>query len=216
MKNGSKKMILMIGIYVVMTLVILAIFVVPGLFNKGGEKPRSDKEVHNERIIGDAGYEEERKTQKKSSVDTSVSVSVADETPADVTETKEDISFEEEEPLEEDDYQVAEEPEDEEKEEEKSEEDKTIGEDVPDIKYYMFTVKNVDPYLNIRETDSMKADVIGRLKNEKRGYVIEQGTIWTKIATVDLKTIGYCYNEFLELEEIDKADYPKELLSEEP
>ena len=208
MKNGSKKMILMIGIYVVMTLVILAIFVVPGLFKKGGEKPRSDKEVHNERIIGDAGYEEERKTAKKTTSETSVSVSVAEDITDDGEETKEEISFEDEEPLEEeDDYQVEKEPE--EVVEEKKEE-------VPDVKYYMFTVKNVDPYLNIRETDSMKADVIGRLKNEKRGYVIEQGPVWTKIATENLKTIGYCYNEFLELEEIDKADYPKELLGQEP
>lgn len=208
MKNGSKKMILMIGVYVVMTLVILAIFVVPGLFNKGGDKPRTDKEVHSERIIGDAGYEEERKTSKKTaSIETSVSVSVSEEISDDSEEPKEEISFEEEEPLEDDeDYQVAEEP----------KEEEPAKEETPDVKYYMFTVKNVDPYLNIRETDSMKADVIGRLKNEKRGYVIEQGTTWTKIATENLKTIGYCYNEFLELEEIDKADYPKELLSQEP
>ena len=183
-----------------MTLVVLAIFVTPGLFKKSADKQKTDREVHNERIIGDAGYEEEKKTVKAS-----VSVSEEESVP------EEDIEpvFEEEEPIEEeDDYSVKE-------EEPVVVEVKEEADEDPSVRYYMFTVKNVDPYLNIRETDSMKADVIGRLKNEKRGYVIEQGPVWTKIATENLKTIGYCYNEFLELEEIEKKDYPKELLKKD-
>jgi len=56
-------------------------------------------------------------------------------------------------------------------------------------------VANVEPYLNIRESDNENSEVVGKLYPASYGTIVEQGEEWTKIASGSVT--GYVKNEYV-------------------
>ena len=74
------------------------------------------------------------------------------------------------------------------------------------VVYYKFLTTNILTPLNVRTAPGMEAAIIATLPPSSSGYVLEKGEEWSKIKTDNLE--GYCSNQYLQLEEISKEDYP--------
>lgn len=78
-----------------------------------------------------------------------------------------------------------------------------------EIAYYSYTTNNTSAILRVREEPSINSTVLQKLNPGSKGYVLEKGEEWCKVVTAD-NVVGYCSTEFLDLEEIDKEDFPEE------
>lgn len=74
--------------------------------------------------------------------------------------------------------------------------------------YYTFCVRADISSLNLRTLPDMEGKILGRLLPEQTGYVLEKGEEWSLVTTG--KKSGYVNNLYIELEEIDEADFPEE------
>lgn len=90
--------------------------------------------------------------------------------------------------------------------EEKSEETPVLIEEPVKITYYKVTTTNRFSPLNVRVTPGLFSEIIGKLSPGSKAYVLEKGEGWSKIKTDTLE--GYCFNQYLDFEEISKEDFP--------
>ena len=83
---------------------------------------------------------------------------------------------------------------------------------VPEVvkKYYGFSLNNVSSWLNVRKEPKKSSAILGQLKPGSTGYIIEQDEEWSLIVSADGKLKGYCFNEYLNISEVDEAEYPEE------
>lgn len=90
--------------------------------------------------------------------------------------------------------------------EEKTEEAPIIVAEQEVIAYYKVTTTNRLSSLNVRIAPGLFSEIIGKLGPGSKAYVLEKGEGWSKIKTDTLE--GYCFNQYLDFEEISKEDFP--------
>ena len=90
--------------------------------------------------------------------------------------------------------------------EEKTEDTPIIAEKPERTTYYKVTTTNRLSSLNVRIAPGLFSEIIGKLSPGSKAYVIEKGEGWSKIKTDTLE--GYCFNQYLDFEEISKEDFP--------
>lgn len=81
--------------------------------------------------------------------------------------------------------------------------------------YYRFVTTTRIQRLHVRTGPSLTAEIIDRLDKGTTGYIITPGTDWSYLVTDDGR-MGYCFNGYLELTEIDPSEYPDEYKTVEP
>lgn len=74
--------------------------------------------------------------------------------------------------------------------------------------YYAFTVRGDITALHIRLTPGLDGQILGKLKPNETGYVLERGEEWSLVTTG--KKSGYVFNYYIVMEEIAKEDFPEE------
>ncbi len=78
----------------------------------------------------------------------------------------------------------------------------------PEEHYYTFCVRSDISSLNLRTLPDLEGKILGRLRPGQTGYVLEKGGEWSLVTTGEKS--GYVNNAYIELEEIDIADFPEE------
>lgn len=78
--------------------------------------------------------------------------------------------------------------------------------------YYKCTVATSRQRLNIRKTPDMNEEILGRLKKGAVAYILELGDEWSLITTGEYT--GYCFNEYLQINEIPKEEFPAEYITD--
>lgn len=108
------------------------------------------------------------------------------------------------------DQAVATEPEDTSSETD-AEPENTLSEDdtEPEKVYYGFTVKPDRTSVRVRETSARNSAIVTHVNGGDTGYVIKEEGNRTQVVLAD-GTVGYIYNEYIELSEISKEDVPEE------
>lgn len=81
--------------------------------------------------------------------------------------------------------------------------------------YYRFVTITRIQRLHLRKGPSLTAEILDRLPKGTTGYIIVPGTDWSYLVTDDGR-MGYCFNGYLELTEIDVSAYPDEYKDIEP
>lgn len=76
----------------------------------------------------------------------------------------------------------------------------------PEPVYYAFTTLNIHSSLHVRQEPGLEARIIARFSPGTTGYVLEQGSTWSLVRSGDIT--GYVSNEYLDLQEIPKEEYP--------
>ena len=79
----------------------------------------------------------------------------------------------------------------------------------PEKIYYGFTVKAGKSSVRVRKSTDRNSSIVGRLNGGDTGYVIEEDGSRTKIVMED-GTVGYIYNEYINVSEIPIEDVPEE------
>lgn len=74
--------------------------------------------------------------------------------------------------------------------------------------YYAFTVRGDITALHIRLTPGLDGQILGKLKPNEKGYVLERGEEWSLVTTG--KKSGYVFNYYIVLEETPEKDFPEE------
>ena len=74
--------------------------------------------------------------------------------------------------------------------------------------YYAFTVRGDITALHIRLAPGLDGQILGKLKPNEKGYVLERGEEWSLVTTG--KKSGYVFNYYIVLEEIPEEDFPEE------
>lgn len=75
--------------------------------------------------------------------------------------------------------------------------------------YYGYKVNPGVTSVRVRKTSERNSDVIGHVSSGDTGYILEVGDIRSKILLSD-GTIGYVYNEYIQIVEISPEDVPEE------
>ncbi|MBO5246742.1 MAG: hypothetical protein J6B28_05710 [Eubacterium sp.] len=75
--------------------------------------------------------------------------------------------------------------------------------------YYGYKVNSGVTGVRVRETSERNSDVVGHISDGDTGYILEVGDIRSKILLTD-GTIGYVYNEYIQIVEISSEDVPEE------
>ena len=78
-----------------------------------------------------------------------------------------------------------------------------------EIHYYKYKVVNAS-WLHIRALPGLDSDPIGKLPRNYTGYVVKMTGDWTLVSAEGF--IGYCSDDYLELEEIDVSEFPEQLM----
>lgn len=78
--------------------------------------------------------------------------------------------------------------------------------------YYKCTVATSRQRLNIRKVPDMNGEILGRLKKGAVAYILELGDEWSLITTGEYT--GYCFNEYLQIDEIPKEEFPAEYITD--
>ena len=76
--------------------------------------------------------------------------------------------------------------------------------------YYAFSVNKDVSAVRIRESEDRNSSIVGRVSAGDKGYILEKGDKRSKIVTEDGSVTGYIYNEYIQISEIPKNDYPEE------
>ena len=92
-----------------------------------------------------------------------------------------------------------------------AEPENTLSEDdtEPEKVYYGFTVKPDRTSVRVRETSARNSAIVTHVNGGDTGYVIKEEGNRTQVVLAD-GTVGYIYNEYIELSEIAKEDVPEE------
>ncbi len=75
--------------------------------------------------------------------------------------------------------------------------------------YYSFTAINSTTILHMREEPDINSRSIYQVKPGTTGYVLELGDDWSQVTAEG--HVGYCSNEYLNMQEIPEEEYPEEL-----
>lgn len=76
--------------------------------------------------------------------------------------------------------------------------------------YYAFSVNKNVSAVRIRESEGRNSSIVGRVSSGDKGYILEKGDTRSKIVTEDGSITGYIYNEYIQISEIPKEEYPEE------